>query len=178
MGVLEAHQASDSVNAVKLACRKVAVFQGQSMTTECCKVARALCRGSALTKAARPAVRRRSRRSACLGNRVYDQQRVARRRVDRTLRLPHQRGLASKGHSRNSQVLCVASLPEVPGFIAGVCFDQQCQQAADRAFLIVTSVPLLGLLCAVILKYKPPSADALNREEVQRRCTSKHFGRF
>lgn len=58
------------------------------------------------------------------------------------------------------------SLPELPGFISGVCFDQQCQQAADRAFLIVTSIPLLGLLCAVILKYRPPSAEALNKDEV------------
>ena len=58
------------------------------------------------------------------------------------------------------------SLPELAGFISGVCFDQQCQQAADRAFLIVTSIPLLGLLCAVILKYRPPSAEALNKDEV------------
>lgn len=145
------------------------------MTIECCKVARAPCRFLALTKAAHASCR--PLRSVHLDSHVHDQRQVAGRRVDRLLLLPQQFGFASKGHSRTSRVLCVASLPEVPGFIAGICFDQQCQQAADRAFLIVTSIPLLGLLCAVILKYKPPSADALNREEVQQRCvtTSKHF---
>lgn len=69
-------------------------------------------------------------------------------------------------HSSTRSASCRASLLEVSGFVSGVCFDQQCQQAADRAFLIVTSVPLLGLLCAIILKYKAPSAQALSKEEV------------
>ena len=73
---------------------------------------------------------------------------------------------AHKRHSKPGWPARSTSLPELAGFISGVCFDQQCQQAADRAFFIVTSIPLLGLLCAIILKYRPPSAEALSKDEV------------
>lgn len=72
----------------------------------------------------------------------------------------------TRSNTPRSQLLCKASLVETVGFVAGVCFDQQCQQAADRAFLAVTSIPLLGLLAAVILRFRPPSAASLNKDEV------------
>jgi len=36
------------------------------------------------------------------------------------------------------------------GGINGVCFDAECAAAADRIFLAVLAVPLLGLLCAIL----------------------------
>lgn len=67
---------------------------------------------------------------------------------------------------------CQASLADVLAFVPGVCFDRQCQEAADRAFLIVTTVPLLGLLMAIILKLRPASSEELNSEQVAASHTS------
>lgn len=90
---------------------------------------------------------------------------------------PHQRPCLSGisqcsrvwlGHRRTQcqRLQCQATLAEVLAFIPGVCFDRQCQEAADRAFLIVTTVPLLGLLAAIILKLRPVSTEKLNSEQV------------
>ena len=69
-----------------------------------------------------------------------------------------------KRHCQSWQ--CHATLADVLAFVPGVCFDRQCQEAADRAFLIVTTVPLLGLLMAIILKLRPASPEDLNSEQV------------
>lgn len=39
--------------------------------------------------------------------------------------------------------------------INGVCFDAECAAAADRIFLAVLAVPLLGLLCAILYALRP-----------------------
>lgn len=67
---------------------------------------------------------------------------------------------------------CQATLADVLAFVPGVCFDRQCQEAADRAFLIVTAVPLLGLFTAIILKLRPASTEELNSEQVAASQTS------
>ncbi|DBA87741.1 TPA: hypothetical protein ACH3X1_004742 [Trebouxia sp. C0004] len=54
---------------------------------------------------------------------------------------------------------CKTSLCESLAFVPGICFDRQCQEAADRVFLTVTLVPLLGLLVAIILRFRPAAAD-------------------
>ena len=61
---------------------------------------------------------------------------------------------------------CHATLSDVLASVPGVCFDRQCQEAADRAFLFVTIVPLLGLLTAITLKLRPASPEELNSEQV------------
>ena len=71
-------------------------------------------------------------------------------------------------------VTCQASILEVLAFVPGVCFDKQCQEAADKAFLIVTAVPLLGLVAAVILKFRPATTEELNSEQVATSHKSPH----
>ena len=66
----------------------------------------------------------------------------------------------------NRQLRCQAIVAELLAFVPGVCFDRQCQEAADRAFLIVTIVPLLGLLAAIVLRFRPASAEKLGDDQV------------
>ncbi len=65
---------------------------------------------------------------------------------------------------------CKTSLHESLAFVSGICFDRQCQEAADRAFLIVTLIPLLGLLIAIILRFRPAAAEDLNSDQVHVAC--------
>ncbi len=65
-----------------------------------------------------------------------------------------------------SHLQCRAILAELLAFVPGVCFDKQCQEAADRAFLIVTTVPLLGLLTAIILRFRPASSEKIGSDQV------------
>lgn len=61
---------------------------------------------------------------------------------------------------------CCASLVDLLAFVPGICFDRQCQEAADRAFLIVTTIPLLGLLFAIILRFRPASDEKPGSDQV------------
>ena len=74
--------------------------------------------------------------------------------------------------SKPTSLRCQATLLDVLAFVPGVCFDRQCQEAADRAFLIVTAVPLLGLLVAIILRLRPASSEKLGSEQVAKYCHS------
>lgn len=80
--------------------------------------------------------------------------------------------------TRDRPCTCQASLVEVLAFVPGVCFDRQCQEAADKAFLIVTAVPLLGLLAAIILRFRPASTEELNSEQVAAFHASPHTANF
>lgn len=73
---------------------------------------------------------------------------------------------ASLERAKAQHFTCQASVLEVLAFVPGVCFDRECQEAADKAFLIVTAVPLLGLVAAVVLKFRPASTEELNSEQV------------
>lgn len=82
---------------------------------------------------------------------------------------PHLKLCRHPVRSRRKQAqsfTCQASILEVLAFVPGVCFDRQCQEAADKAFLIVTAVPLLGLAAAVILRFRPASTEELDSEQV------------
>ena len=65
-----------------------------------------------------------------------------------------------------------AALLELAAVLPGICFDSQCQDAADTAFLIVTAIPLLGLLIAIILRYRPLSPEQLDQLKVAMHATS------
>lgn len=73
---------------------------------------------------------------------------------------------ASLRRTQAQPVTCQASVLEVLAFVPGVCFDRQCQEAADKAFLIVTAIPLLGLVAAIVLRFRPASTEELNSEQV------------
>ena len=82
---------------------------------------------------------------------------------------------SSEAYSRTSNLRrapgrCQATLLDALAFVPGVCFDRQCQEAADRAFLIVTAVPLLGLLVAIILRFRPASSEQLGNDQVDCAC--------
>ena len=49
--------------------------------------------------------------------------------------------------------------------INGVCFDPACAQAADRIFLAVIAVPLVGLAAAILYALRP-----VDKEQVQALC--------
>lgn len=70
---------------------------------------------------------------------------------------------------------CKASLYESLAFVPGICFDRQCQEAADRAFLTVTLIPLLGLLVAIILRFRPAAAENLDKDQVPVACLRSYF---
>lgn len=61
---------------------------------------------------------------------------------------------------------CQSSLYESLAFVRGICFDRQCQEAADKTFLTVTLIPLLGLLIAIILRFRPAAAENLDNDQV------------
>ena len=65
---------------------------------------------------------------------------------------------------------CKTSLHESLAFVSGICFDRQCQEAADRAFLTVTLIPLLGLFIAIILRFRPAAAEDLDSDQVHMAC--------
>lgn len=70
---------------------------------------------------------------------------------------------------------CKASLYESLAFVPGICFDRQCQEAADRAFLTVTLIPLLGLLVAIILRFRPAAGENLDKDQVPVVCLRSYF---
>ena len=74
--------------------------------------------------------------------------------------------LSRPRRSRPRALQCQASLLDALAFVPGVCFDRQCQEAADRAFLVVTAVPLLGLLVAIVLRFRPATTEQLGSEQV------------
>ena len=65
---------------------------------------------------------------------------------------------------------CKTSLYDSLAFVPGICFDRQCQEAADRASLTVTLIPLLGLLVAIILRFRPAAAENLDNDQVHVAC--------
>ncbi len=69
---------------------------------------------------------------------------------------------------------CKTSLYEPLAFVSGICFDRQCQEAADRAFLTVTLIPLLGLLIAIILRFRPAAAENLDSDQVRVACLTSY----
>lgn len=69
---------------------------------------------------------------------------------------------------------CKTSLYESLAFVSGICFDRQCQEAADRAFLTVTLIPLLGLLIAIILRFRPAAAENLDSDQVRVACLTSY----
>ena len=77
-----------------------------------------------------------------------------------------QQCLQFRARARRPLTHCQASVLHLAAVLPGICFDQQCPQAADRAFLIVTAIPLLGLLVAVILRYKPIPSELLEKAKV------------
>lgn len=74
----------------------------------------------------------------------------------------------------NRQLRCQAVVTEFLAFVPGVCFDRQCQEAADRAFLIVTIVPLLGLFAAIVLRFRPASTEKLGDDQVLVQLSEYH----
>ena len=69
---------------------------------------------------------------------------------------------------------CKTSLYESLAFVSGICFDRQCQEAADKAFLTVTLIPLLGLLIAIILRFRPAAAEDLDGDQVHVACLTSY----
>ena len=67
---------------------------------------------------------------------------------------------------QGQRLQCQAILAEVLAFVPGVCFDRQCQEAADKAFITVTAIPLLGLVAAILFKLRPASTKELDSEQV------------
>lgn len=47
--------------------------------------------------------------------------------------------------------------------INGVCFDAACAAAADRVFLAVVAVPLLGLVASILYALRPIDKDKVRR---------------
>ncbi|GFR48680.1 hypothetical protein Agub_g10635, partial [Astrephomene gubernaculifera] len=73
-------------------------------------------------------------------------------------RRPYQRCPAAEPLPAARTIACrsAAHLAQLVAYVAPVCFNQACQEASDRAFLITLSIPLLVAAIAAVTCLRPP----------------------
>ena len=65
-------------------------------------------------------------------------------------------------HALPAEHLPVALTLAFANGINGVCFDSACAAAADRVFLAVVAVPLVGLVASILYALRPIDKDQVN----------------